>query len=612
MKSQYRTYLRTTPLISGGLKKENSMHSRNSTQTTGSLSTTQRMHSKKTSSSGIKSMFSPETNRKQYKTRNIQSLENFQNTHRNFLREKYRINKIRNKLSPLSMQQFPSFSFNAEDNQTIEKKRFNSIDIKIYETLATKYREKNLFSYQTNKIRVIKTLIDVQKNELLLNKEDQDNEINTITKEEHSLSNQYKLLKTVIIPVTDAYLKHLQKVERKEQEAVKLLKYEKDKLRKEINKMELKIEKAKQALKKEIQCRNLMVKVKEKTIELPSSFSPDKIHPTYDNPPNIYISRTSSPVKRHVNKSFARLSSISFARSSIVNKKTPQNLFIKKQTSQNINYSNDHTNDKFNKYLNIKYEIFPSVQSFLSNFEVLQNEIIQYTSIYIAKRIEIRQLRTYIEQTKKEGNGVINSTIKDYESKIELLKKQFTKNEQILASLNNSNQSNSEALKFKYDKVFNSIIPIVVNLEEVAPKLKDDITLQKTIEKQNIQRKMIPSIEILLKAAEKGLMELTNRFNIYKQNPTNIVFIKELKAKITTKRRVENAKMQRKLLEIQKEELLTKIINKKDKIYLLDKRKVSVPKENKKVTNKGRNKKLLELSKINVNYDFLTYNDNET
>ena len=122
---------------------------------------------------------------------------------------------------------------------------------------------------------------------------------------------------------------------------------------------------------------------------------------------------------------------------------------------------------------------------------------------------------------------------------------------------------------------------------------------------------MIPSIEILLKAAEKGLMELTNRFNIYKQNPTNIVFIKELKAKITTKRRVENAKMQRKLLEIQKEELLTKIINKKDKIYLLDKRKVSVPKENKKVTNKGRNKKLLELSKINVNYDFLTYNDNE-
>ena len=60
--------------------------------------------------------------------------------------------------------------------------------------------------------------------------------------------------------------------------------------------------------------------------------------------------------------------------------------------------------------------------------------------------------------------------------------------------------------------------------------------------RENIQRKMIPSIEILLKAAEKGLMELTNRFNIYKQNPTNIVFIKELKAKIT---RCQSRKRQR-------------------------------------------------------------------
>lgn len=606
MDSQYRTYLRTTPLISKGLTKENSIHSRNSTQTTGSLSTTQRMNSKKTSSSGIKSMFSPKTTRGQYKTRNIQSLEN---THRNFLREKYRVNKIRNNLSPLSLQQFSSFSFNAEDNKTAEKKRFNSIDIKIYETLATKYREKNLFSYQTNKIRVIKTLVDVQKNELLLNKDDQDNKINKIINEEHNLSNQYKLLKTVIIPVTDAYLKHLQKVERREHEAVKLLKYEKDKLRKEINKLELKIEKAKQDLKKAIQCRNLMVKVKEKTIILPNSFSPDKINPTYTNHPNVYVSRTSSPIKRHINKSFVRLSSVSFARSSIVNKKAPQNLFFKKQTSQYINYNNAHTNDKFNKYLNIKYEIFPSVQSFLSNFEVLQNEIIQYTSIYTDKRNEIRQLKKYTEQNKK-GDGAVNTAIKDAEEKIRLLKNQFTKNEQFLASLNNSNQSNSDKIKFKYEKIFNSIIPIVAGLEQVAPNLKDDITLQKTIEKQNIQRKMIPSIKILLKATEKGLMELINKFNIYKQNPSNIVFIKELKAKITTKRRVENAKTQRKLLEIQKEELLTKIINKKDKIYLLDKRKVSAPKESKKI-NKGRNRKLLGLNKINDNYDFLTYNDNE-
>ena len=73
-------------------------------------------------------------------------------------------------------------------------------------------------------------------------------------------------MKDVLIPLSDAYIKEMKKKAENESDRVDALKNEKMRLRKEINKLEQKIEKTKQELAKEIKCRNLMIAVKENSL----------------------------------------------------------------------------------------------------------------------------------------------------------------------------------------------------------------------------------------------------------------------------------------------------------------------------------------------------------
>ena len=63
------------------------------------------------------------------------------------------------------------------------------------------------------------------------------------------------------------------------------------------------------------------------------------------------------------------------------------------------------TNNKYANYLNLNYEIFPSVNAFIENFDMIKKEIVNYTSIYLDKRQQLLDLKkelTHSEMTMKE------------------------------------------------------------------------------------------------------------------------------------------------------------------------------------------------------------------
>ena len=380
MKTKYKLYLRTTSSIKhpSCLPSDNSNQSRNTTHTTNYLSSTQYFSSKKSSSFRTKSMFT-QTPSKMKRIKNIKAIDS---THKEMLKMKYLNNKIRDNLSPLSCYHLHSMSYSDEELKRMRSLPYSKLEGRIIDNYTSIKR--TCFIEKTNKIRIVKTLLDIKKNECLAQTEAKENLLSKAKISEYKLSNQYKFMKDVLIPLSDAYVKEMKKRAEDESDRVDALKNEKMRLRKEINKLEQKIETTKQELAKEIKCRNLMIAVKEKSLNLPDELQFENYKRT---------SETSLPSFRHKMSSTSiqlkRMNSIG-KRVSIIKTRYNHSPSFKRGS---IIRTSSMTNNKYANYLNLNYEIFPSVNAFIENFDIIKKEIVNYTSIYLDKRQQLLDLK---------------------------------------------------------------------------------------------------------------------------------------------------------------------------------------------------------------------------
>ena len=602
MKTKYKLYLRTTSSIKhpSCLPSDNSNQSRNTTHTTNYLSSTQYFSSKKSSSFRTKSMFT-QTPSKMKRIKNIKAIDS---THKEMLKMKYLNNKIRDNLSPLSCYHLHSMSYSDEELKRMRSLPYSKLEGRIIDNYTSIKR--TCFIEKTNKIRIVKTLLDIKKNECLAQTEAKENLLSKAKISEYKLSNQYKIMKDVLIPLSDAYVKEMKKRAEDESDRVDALKNEKMRLRKEINKLEQKIETTKQELAKEIKCRNLMIAVKEKSLNLPDELQFENYKRT---------SETSLPSFRHKMSSTSiqlkRMNSIG-KRVSIIKTRYNHSPSFKRGS---IIRTSSMTNNKYANYLNLNYEIFPSVNAFIENFDIIKKEIVNYTSIYLDKRQQLLDLKkelTHSAMTMK-SNEYLNDIIRENEIKLQIVKEQYEKNQKIHQQLTNEKNTISSNKEFNinsYNRLYDILLRIVRNLlvidnDIINKKLR--VILQSK-EPPSQEKQYRECIMMLLQSIEKGTIKVLSIIEEYKSNPLNELLIKDIKIKIQNNRRVDNAKKQRKLLELQKEEVIKRIVEKKDKIYLLQRRKeVSSHRRVKLSINKTHQRNKTQLGNdYNVNYAYLT------
>lgn len=602
MKTKYKLYLRTTSSIKhpSCLPSDNSNQSRNTTHTTNYLSSTQYFSSKKSSSFRTKSMFT-QTPSKMKRIKNIKAIDS---THKEMLKMKYLNNKIRDNLSPLSCYHLHSMSYSDEELKRMRSLPYSKLEGRIIDNYTSIKR--TCFIEKTNKIRIVKTLLDIKKNECLAQTEAKENLLSKAKISEYKLSNQYKFMKDVLIPLSDAYVKEMKKRAEDESDRVDALKNEKMRLRKEINKLEQKIETTKQELAKEIKCRNLMIAVKEKSLNLPDELQFENYKRT---------SETSLPSFRHKMSSTSiqlkRMNSIG-KRVSIIKTRYNHSPSFKRGS---IIRTSSMTNNKYANYLNLNYEIFPSVNAFIENFDIIKKEIVNYTSIYLDKRQQLLDLKkelTHSAMTMK-SNEYLNDIIRENEIKLQIVKEQYEKNQKIhqqLTNEKNSILSNKEFNINSYNRIYDILLRIVRNLlvidnDIINKKLR---AILQSKEPPSQEKQYRECIMMLLQSMEKGTIKVLSIIEEYKSNPLNQLLIKDIKIKIQNNRRVDNAKKQRKLLELQKEEVIKRIVEKKDKIYFLQRRKeVSSHHRVKLSINKTHQRNKTQLGNdYNVNYAYLT------
>ena len=602
MKTKYKLYLRTTSSIKhpSCLPSDNSNQSRNTTHTTNYLSSTQYFSSKKSSSFRTKSMFT-QTPSKMKRIKNIKAIDS---THKEMLKMKYLNNKIRDNLSPLSCYHLHSMSYSDEELKRMRSLPYSKLEGRIIDNYTSIKR--TCFIEKTNKIRIVKTLLDIKKNECLAQTEAKENLLSKAKISEYKLSNQYKFMKDVLIPLSDAYVKEMKKRAEDESDRVDALKNEKMRLRKEINKLEQKIETTKQELAKEIKCRNLMIAVKEKSLNLPDELLFENYKRT---------SETSLPSFRHKMSSTSiqlkRMNSIG-KRVSIIKTRYNHSPSFKRGS---IIRTSSMTNNKYANYLNLNYEIFPSVNAFIENFDIIKKEIVNYTSIYLDKRQQLLDLKkelTHSAMTMK-SNEYLNDIIRENEIKLKIVKEQYEKNQKIHQQLTNEKNSISNNKEFNinsYNRLYDILLRIVRNLlvidnDIINKKLR---AILQSKEPPSQEKQYRECIMMLLQSMEKGTIKVLSIIEEYKSNPLNELLIKDIKIKIQNNRRVDNAKKQRKLLELQKEEVIKRIVEKKDKIYLLQRRKeVSSHRRVKLSINKTHQRNKTQLGNdYNVNYAYLT------
>ena len=602
MKTKYKLYLRTTSSIKhpSCLPSDNSNQSRNTTHTTNYLSSTQYFSSKKSSSFRTKSMFT-QTPSKMKRIKNIKAIDS---THKEMLKMKYLNNKIRDNLSPLSCYHLHSVSYSDEELKRMRSLPYSKLEGRIIDNYTSIKR--TCFIERTNKIRIVKTLLNIKKNECLAQTEAKENLLSKAKISEYKLSNQYKFMKDVLIPLSDAYVKEMKKRAEDESDRVDALKNEKMRLRKEINKLEQKIETTKQELAKEIKCRNLMIAVKEKSLNLPDELQFENYKRT---------SETSLPSFRHKMSSTSiqlkRMNSIG-KRVSIIKTRYNHSPSFKRGS---IIRTSSMTNNKYANYLNLNYEIFPSVNAFIENFDIIKKEIVNYTSIYLDKRQQLLDLKkelTHSAMTMK-SNEYLNDIIRENEIKLKIVKEQYEKNQKIHQQLTNEKNTISSNKEFNinsYNRLYDILLRIVRNLlvidnDIINKKLR--VILQSK-EPPSQEKQYRECIMMLLQSMEKGTIKVLSIIEKYKSNPLNELLIKDIKIKIQNNRRVDNAKKQRKLLELQKEEVIKRIVEKKDKIYFLQRRKeVSSHRRVKLSINKTHQRNKTQLGNdYNVNYAYLT------
>ena len=605
MKTKYKLYLRTTSTIKhpSCLTSDNSNQSRNTTNTTNYFSSTQHFSSKKSSSFKTKSMFTPTSSATMKRIKNIKVIDS---THKEMLKMKYLNNKIRDNLSPLSCYHIHSMSYSDEELKRMRSLPYSKLEGRIIDNYTSIKR--NCFIERTNKIRIVKTLLDLKKNECLVQTEANENLLSKVKISEYKLSNQYKFMKDVLIPLSDAYIKEMKKKAENESDRVDALKNEKMRLRKEINKLEQKIEKTKQELAKEIKCRNLMIAVKEKSLNLPDELLFENHKRTSENSlPSLRHKMSSSTIQ------FKRTNSIG-KRVSIIKTKYNHSPSFKRES---IIRTSSMTNNKYANYLNLNYEIFPSVNAFIENFDMIKKEIVNYTSIYLDKRQQLLDLKkelTHSEMTMKE-NEYMNDIIRENEIKLQNIKEQYEKNKKIHQQLTYERNKTSIKKEFNihsYNKIYEILQRIVKNLividnDIINNKLR--LVLQSK-EPPSQEKQYREWIMMLLQSIEKGTIKVLSIIEEYKSNPLNALLIKDIKIKIQNNRRVDNAKKQRKLLELQKEEVIKRIVEKKDKIYLLQRRKEVSSSSHRRVKlsiNKTHQRNKTQLGNdYNVNYAYLT------
>ena len=547
------------------------------------------MNSSSSNSKLINNVYSSNYN---YKIQRVQSLNSF---HKQCLLDKYYVNKTNNTLSPLNgysttrnyyhyhHKTYSNYNNNNNNSNNNSQSKSNAFIPRnfISDNITYNCRVKKphvpfsnaefIQSYQN--IRKSKLCLNIKQSTYLTTKETNDNLIN---KEKHaysSLIKNYKILTEYITPITKEYIKHFITIKENEENSVIQLRIRKDKLKREILNIKQKCNKLKKQLYKRILFRNILIMIKEKILSLPNEFNPNIILQQYDTP------------IQHKTKSNTTISSLSIKRTSITNvspsirrksispsnKRQPRKQSINIYTNQPIIQYNH-----LSKYISTITPIFDNVDDFI--FAVHQHEESILTSInqYNALQNDIQVLNNTLRSLQSKE---INENIKQQHEEEYLmftLSDVIKKHKYMRKQLCTLKDNNKQIVKNFY------LEHLYMYLKQTSLRfINDDYVshiphneLKTFIRNVNVDINSISVNELrcvileMLSLIELNMNRLYIKVNQYKYNTKYSALYKQVESDVCLKRRKLQIKKQHEVYDLKKKEMIQKVFNHKDKIYI--------------------------------------------
>ena len=503
-----------------------------------------------------------------------------QTFHKQCLHENYLMNKTFHNLSPLSS--FHNFNSNSQNLFLSESTCLNthfpksilSDDITFIRHNDPLQRRisKDEYTRSSQNIRRNKFCLDMKKVLYINSKETEDNLISEQDNKYYNLKKQHNLLTKHIVTVTKEYMKHIVSIKEKEELILSQLRLDKEKIRHQINNLTHKFEKLKNQLYKCIQFRNLLIMVKEKVLSLPNELSPEYlIKNNYE--------QTCSKLNNIINNNNANNVLVNFQNKLHIELQRRGSIAPNKKIVRRRSFefrAKSIGNNKFDQYTKTKSPIFLHVDNFISHFNHQEEFILQKMTQLNQLKNEIRIIKHHFLQIKNKDTSEIQKKNDEIDYLLQILKEVKTKYKDNSIRLLDLKEDAKQIVKnFYFHRLYSYLQKTALHLlsenyiHHLPHKDKESFKQLVNVDINKTDKGKLRQIIIdILALLELNMNRLFVKINVFKHEPKNALSYNRILAMVIYNRRVIQNKQQKERLLQKKKEMILKVIERKDRIFI--------------------------------------------
>ena len=511
-----------------------------------------------------------------------------QTFHKQCLHENYLMNKTYHNLSPLtslhnSQNIFLSESTCLNTHHPLPKSILSDDITFIHHNDPLQRRiSKDEYTRSSQNIRRNKFCLDMKKVLYVNSKETEDNLISEQDNKYYNLKKQHNVLTKHIVTVTKEYMKHIVSIKEKEELILSQLRLDKEKIRHQINNLTHKYEQLKNQLYKCIQFRNLLIMVKEKVLSLPNELSPEYvIKNNYEqnyslklNNNNNYINGSNNG--NNVLMNFQNKLHIELQRRSSIN---PNKKLVRRRSfefrAKSIN-SNNNNNNRYDQYTKTRSPIFMHVDNFISHFTHQEDFILQRITQLNQLKNEIRVIKSYYHNIKNKDTCEIQKKNDEIHYLTLILSEVKTKYKDNSIRLTDLKEDAKQIVKnFYFHRLYSYLRTTALHLlsdnyiQHLPHKDKERFKQLVNVDVNKTEKGKLRQIIIdILALLELNMNRLFVKINIFKHEPKNALSYNRILAMVIYNRRVIQNKQQKERLLRKKKEMILKVIERKDRIFI--------------------------------------------
>ena len=504
--------------------------------------------------------------------------------HKQCLHENYLMNKTYRNLSPLSSLHHSQNIFLSEStclntHHPLPKSILSDDITFIHHNDPLQRRiSKDEYTRSSQNIRRNKFCLDMKKVLYINSKETEDNLISEQDNKYYNLKKQHNVLTKHIVTVTKEYMKHIVSIKEKEELILSQLRLDKEKIRHQINNLTHKYEQLKNQLYKCIQFRNLLIMVKEKVLSLPNELSPEYIiKNNYEQNYSLKVNNNNNINNvnnaNNVLMNFQNKLHIELQRRSSIN---PNKKLVRRRSFEFRAKSISNNNNKYDQYTKTHSPIFMHVDNFISHFTHQEDFILQRITQLNQLKNEIRVIKSYYHNIKNKDTCDIQKKNDEIHYLTQILREVKTKYKDNSIRLTDLKEDAKQIVKnFYFHRLYSYLRTTALHLlsdnyiQHLPHKDKErfkqlfNVDINKT-EKVKLRQIIIDILALL----ELNMNRLFVKINVFKHEPKNALSYNRILAMVIYNRRVIHNKQQKERLLQKKKEMILKVIERKDRIFI--------------------------------------------